>query len=341
MSVITTNKVYLTGYSGDVSYAGLTSLEEATPLGYVNMVMAGLSAQGASSINYMQESLLGTTNGNSSFWFVERTYNTIKSIADELQEIDVNEAGLSGQIYAESLRAQSVEDGLSLGISAEQYRATLAEAGLSGDIFTEMSRALTAESGLSANILTETNRALTAEYGLSMGISAEVYRATLAENDLLSGLSAEMLNRFNGISAESVLRLAGDSAVLTAVTAEAVARLAADATNAAALTAEYVARVAAITAESVARINGDSALAASFTAYSTAINYQLSGLTYAGDSSQYLFNSDIVLNSSALAPRYVYMSDLWRFSSNNSSFLKFEYCNNTVWTTAVQFSFSL
>jgi hypothetical protein len=341
MSVITTSKVYLTGYSGDTYYSGLTASTEGTPKGYVDMVIAGMSSQGFSSISYMQQSLLGTTGASSSFWFVESTYNTIKGIARELQDIDETEMGLSGSIYAESLRAMAIETGLSLGISAEKYRASVAESGLSADILAERNRAITAESGLSAFILTEANRAVATESTLGLGVSAEIYRALLAEEALLTGLSAEMLTRYNGLSAEALLRSNGDSAVLTAITAEALLRIAADVANATALTAEYSARVAAVLAEATSRSNGDSALAAAFTAYSTAVNQQLSGLTYAGVSSEYVFSSDILLNSVVGTTRYVYLSSTWRFSSDNSSFLKFEFQNNTVWTPAVQFSFSV
>jgi hypothetical protein len=150
--------------------------------------------------------------------------DTLKEIADALNNDASAKATLSQQITTESQRAIAAEAQLTSDLAAEESRAEDVEADLAAALSAETTRATGAETVLTNNLASEVTRSTTADNNQTTAISQEVTDRTAAVSGLNTTLTDLISSNYNtldtAISTE-VSRATGVEGVLTAdVTAE-------------------------------------------------------------------------------------------------------------------------
>lgn len=298
---ITTDKIIL-GTTYDATYSGLTESDLITQKGYLDYKSAVGSSALSSYLTTVSSSIIGTT-GSSTYLLYEEKLNTIKSVADKIQE-DFNDAiALSSYLSSEITRGTSTESGLSYGLVTESLRAKAGETATSVRRQTETTRALLAESVLSSSVLTpEVNRAVLAEAGLSGYNLVEMSRAMTAESLLSAGITNENTTFRTGYTAENTQKNVGDDFNTQKLQNETSLRITGDSSFLSGLSSGQQQRTASTTSEYDTMITDDTKLTNFLNTFQTNTDQQLSGLTM-NNMNKYVFNSDIrVITSLYLSP---------------------------------------
>jgi hypothetical protein len=144
--------------------------------------------------------------------------DTLKEIADALNNDAAAKTSLSTQITNESIRAIAAEGQLTTDLNNEVARATAAENTLSANLSAEVSRATAAETTLTNSLVSEVTRSTTQDNIQNAAITQEIADRGTAVSDLNSTLTSLINTKYNlldtAISTETS-RATGAENVLT------------------------------------------------------------------------------------------------------------------------------
>jgi hypothetical protein len=324
---ITTGKVYL-GATYQTDFSDFTNTDTVVTKAYVDFMKNKVTERETAELKEVVSSLVGVT-GSSAYLEYEARIDTIKEIADVLQEDMADAVNLSNYLSSEINRALPKEAGLSAALLSYATYSQQQDQPLSDNYLTQRSSSILAENILLASLAIKKARALTAEAGLSSYLQTETNRALTGESVLRQSTVAEN-NTFSTLNtAENLLMSTTDNSRLVTKNAQATERGNKDAAFNNGLSTEYTSRVAGVSTEAVLRLAKDADINNTLSAFALSTDTTLSGSTFTGN--QYIVNSDIKTSGN-----YLYMGTKWRLNATATE-TKFQVLSNTIWKNAVVF----
>lgn len=329
---ITVDKAQITAVY-DASFSGFTEDSLATTKAYIDYKKTIVVSTTEDFLAQKYLEITGVT-GSSQYLYYESQLDTIKEIADKIQENltdatdlltllnveigrgTVGEAGLSSTLLLEKNRALTAEGNLLLGVTNEYTRARSVENGFSSSLAFQVSKSKTNENGLSSQIsVVEYNRGISAENYITTKLNTEKTTFEAANTGEFVSMSSGDTNVFNANINEQNLRIFGDSSFQQG------------------LSSETFSRSSGQTTEFNTMSNGDSAYNYSLNKFVDKTNTQLSGTSFSDVTTPtYTISSDVNVTNHKL-----YFGSKWRLSANTTESI-FEYnTSGTNWKRIVRF----